>query len=600
MWSSLTEAQYDGVLSKLIGLEGASFLPSTHMLTKKSQVWIDKIDAALRAAHPSAMAGVPKPKARVLREASPNAFIAPAPICYTATVKLNPGTPTAATTVDAAYLDSRNGELSSWPGEDLPCLDAGTAGAARLKSYALAFNAKSTGCKLTVTTTGTSASLAGNAACSIHADLEGAVQAKKVVLLQTADWVTIHTGIFKAMTEESFVAVVAHELGHYYRSHATAHESDFDFFYTLDRGNPDHRPTPEAWRRELGEAAVQGATLLGVGENYTRVEGQKLRSELFFAVGSLVRAAGAASGAVPECKAAADHIKTTAFSSAIAQFPFGSPSAAQTTAYKGFETKAFACLGKLRVTTSGTVGSTGTAWATFAELVQAPTWPSWLGNLPDSTVRALVELLQISAARLGDAPALNASYAAVLEAKSSAFAQQEASGLSSLREAHDSRLGQYTVEQEADENAIEWISDLGLEPKHAVEAMRSLGAGTSTTLGGLSLGQEDCDALWGADWLSASGEYQFVPVGDFSEVHHSTCYRMFNMEREVAAHDHSPANVALPAMGGSAWRALQDLADDLSPPVNGPQGPAFGRVSGKAKTVLSNAHALECAYALAK
>jgi hypothetical protein len=126
--------------------------------------------------------------------------------------------------------------------------------------------------------------------------------------------------------------------------------------------------------------------------------------------------------------------------------------------------------------------------------------------------------------------------------------------------------------------------------------MHSLGEGSSTYLRGFVLGQEDCDRLWKNDWLDQNGEYYFVPVGDYSEVHHSVCYRMFNLDREIKAHRHEAADVNLPAMGGAQWKRLQDTADSLgfTPPNVG--GGFSGRPESRVAKVARKGNMATCTY----
>lgn len=584
-WVAATDDQYENAIAPLFGINAADILPSDSKLTQRIQFWVDKVDAALRADHAQELAGVPKPKAKVIMEKTPNAFIAPAPVCYSVPVKLRSGNPTAANTRDRAIIDPSTGELSDFAAADYECIEA--TGSASVKTFAQDFNAASPDCKFNVTGSGASTTLVPNSACRISDDLGAdTVLAKKVVLLQTASFVTVHTGIFGIMDEAAFVAVLAHELGHYYRSHVTAHESAFGYYYTLDVSNPDHRPTAEAAMKDYGDKAFAAATLLSGNDYYNLVPDQKHRSELFFATGSLVASVGAASNAPAECKSAATFFKTEGFVTDIDVFPFVGDNNELNNAYKAFETKARACLAKLTVKASGGVSPSGASWAAFKDLITAPEWPTWLFSLPPSTARQIGALLAVIDSRVGDAPAVGTKWDKVIEVLSQRFADQDAAGILALKTAHEKHVGQYTAEQEADEEAAEWIAKLGFNPGASVDAMHALAIGEPTGLHGMSLGQADCEELWANDWLK-DGVYQFVPVGDFSEVHHSTCYRMFNLEREIAAHQQASSGATLPEHGGQLWKDLQTAASDAeggddAPPVShGPLG--FRKLSKVAK-----------------
>ena len=177
-----------------------------------------------------------------------------------------------------------------------------------------------------------------------------------------------------------------------------------------------------------------------------------------------------------------------------------------------------------------------------------------------STQRMLASLADMAALNIGTGVSA-AHVKSAFNKASIALKSKDDSDLLTLQLAVTERLGQYTAEQEADEEAAEWVAETGLEPKHVVEAMRNLGKGSPTSMRGMILGEEDCDTLRASAWHNSDGSYAFVPVGDFSEVHHSVCYRMFNLEREIDAHSHEPASISAPTLTATQWADLQHKAD---------------------------------------
>lgn len=570
MWKAAPENQFRTIMEQLLGIAADNYLPGDHALVQRTQLWVDRLDAQLRAAHPDALVNVPRPKAQVLKDGSTNAFVAPVPVCYKLPVKFGSGTATPATTVDTVYMDLSKGGLGQWPA-DINCLEGSTA-VATLTSVVAKFNSTSVACKYTVTNSG---SLVPGAGCSLDADLAGKNAAKSVAFFHTAGFITVHTGLFPAMSEEAFVSVLAHELGHYYRSHTSSSETEFDFFYTMSQSAAPSRPVADPSLRELGEGAVMSSTLLNASETYRTIAGATMRPELFFSAGSIVLGACAAGSCPAACGQARDFINSDEFETAIGTFPFGRAAAGEASAYASFETKTLACLAKLNmVSTAGTLTATTVSWDKITTMVQAPTWPTWLAQISPSAQRQLAKMAQLAALRLGnDAPSGTTAKAAFAGA-TAALKQQDTESVALLKQAVDQRLGQYTIEQEADDEAAEWVAETGIDPKFVVEAMHSLGRGTETAMGGMILGESDCDALWNNDWLDANGAYVFVPIGDYSEIHHSVCYRMFNLEREIAAHEHERADVQAPLLPAAQWRTLQTQADGLAGSTNESRGSA--------------------------
>jgi hypothetical protein len=260
-------------------------------------------------------------------------------------------------------------------------------------------------------------------------------------------------------------------------------------------------------------------------------------------------------------------MQSTAFETAIAKFPLDSGSAEAGSAYGKFEAKALACFAKITVVggTSVLTPST-TSWDAFTSIVGSPTWPAWLGKLSDDQQQELAPLNQLTAQRLGtSAPSGSHKLSDAILAASQGFAAQDGQADQVLKQAYAQHLGQYTIEEEADDESAEFISDMGIDPEAEVRAMDSLGAGQADSLDGMLLGQTDCETLWHSHWDNADGSYDFVPIGDYSEIHHSICFRMFNIERDVASHHEAPnPNAQLPAMNGQDWKDVQSAAKAAS------------------------------------
>ncbi len=559
-WSEVSDANYHDVITPLVGLDNSLYLDKDHELTVWTQKWVDLFDSKIRTEHPAKLANTPKPNAKVIKQNSANAFVAPVPVCYNVKVKLKSGTPNAANTADSVYLNATEGEFSAWP-DQLTCV-AASNDKEEIKSYIASFNASSVGCKFSLSSAGV---LEGNAKCALNADLAGAIAADKIVIFQTANYITVHTGIFGLMTEEALIAVIAHELGHYYRSHVAGGMKEFDFFYTLGDGNAAARPVPEADKKALGDAAVAGSTLLNATDSYSAVEGQKIRPELFMAIGSTILSACKTDECPDTCKATLTVMKSADFVSDIATYPFASVTPDLKTSYLDFEEKAVACMGDIKMAAvATTMKPESVGYAKFRSFIESPVWPAWLGRISASGKRFVAQQAKLAAIRAGAAAPAGATLNLVAAGISKDLKAQDDDSETALKTAHSRRLGQYTAEQEADEVAAEWVNDIGVSPKHVVDAMRRLGKGSVTSLRGFILSEQDCEALWKRNWLDDAGKYAFIPVGDYSEVHHSSCYRMFNLDREIAAHRYATPAPAAPLLGESGWRKVQEKAASLS------------------------------------
>ena len=107
------------------------------------------------------------------------------------------------------------------------------------------------------------------------------------------------------------------------------------------------------------------------------------------------------------------------------------------------------------------------------------------------------------------------------------------------------RLGFYTVEQEADEVSIEKTAEVGVDPKdypidylaihQAFYAERAQMRGELEMVRG-ALPSETCAKFLKAGFKTERGNFQYIPVADYVDVHHASCFRAFNAYREVEQH----------------------------------------------------------------
>ena len=432
--------------------------------------------------------------------------------------------------------------------------------------------------------------------CEVDPALSAVAGADGLVLLQTANHVTVHSGIVTIMSESAFVSVLAHELGHYYRSHPTANDDAYGYFYTQQSKNVAKKPSPESQLEQLGKDAIAATKLIDSGSNFAQVEGQVLRSDLYFLLGSLVTKSRDMSKA---CVDARNLASSSEFEKTMANFPvYPELSPDQRTAYLKFEEGALDCLDVLAFPDSGESVRNSLVWKKLKSVAAHPTWPKWLDRLTPSSRSALDGLNQELSDKIVDDSAESGSrtVGAVLRSVSKKLMAGEEEALEVLKKAQKKRIGQYTYEQEADDLAVEFTASLGLDPKVVVDAMRSLGKTSPGEARDLSLGYDDCETLWKNHWLDAQNNYVFVPVGGFTDPHHSICYRMFNIEREVAAHNVVPANLMVPQHDDAAWEDLQNDVKLRTQTLVDEADMAFPAVSA----VLKNTGALDCVFNLSR
>jgi hypothetical protein len=201
----------------------------------------------------------------------------------------------------------------------------------------------------------------------------------------------------------------------------------------------------------------------------------------------------------------------------------------------------------------------------------------------------------VSALRIGKEAPKGDDMKAIFAGASKVLQAQDEEGVKLLKRATSERLAFYTIEQEADDIAAEWVAETGLDPASTVEAMRRLGEGSEPRMRGFILGSEECEKLRAKSWRNDNGGYVFVPIGDYAEIHHSVCYRMFNLEREIKAHDLERAEQKAPVLDSSEWTALQKAAEDAT---GEEMGDLLGQILRKPKhPMLRKLDVMSCPYA---
>ena len=379
------------------------------------------------------------------------------------------------------------------------------------------------------------------------------------VVAATTPHVYVNSALLARVDEETFVSVLAHELGHYYRAHASSlTSSHYGFWYEATDGR--HRPVPSERAEEI---ATRYASVLRAARgpvDVARVYHRRMvRLLAFFALylGGEPAVERLCSG---EVKAAATSTWLTSF---LVSDDAREPDASNVDAFRAYERGVAACASKLRLGDRSSVDTI--LRAGVSELVST----EGLAPADASTGRTttLAELL------------------AVAESEASKLDERERAMLDRLREG---RIGLYTYEEEADDVMLELAAQVGLPVERVFDPwltlMRAFSGARSEKVVTPASGGDDaasavisgdldadrCRALLDAGFTAASpsGERRpvFVTLGDLDDPHHGSCYRLFNLWREARDHGYSPVGTfSPPPSGGSeTWAELQRAAATLT------------------------------------
>jgi len=330
---------------------------------------------------------------------------------------------------------------------------------------------------------------------------------------------------------------LAHELGHYYRSHVSdAKIQRYNFWYEteVDRKKV---PVPSTTATQLQAAYEE--ILKGPQAVQSETPGKyspRLRAWILTSIAPLL-AERTESGFV--C-ARASALLGPWTESLIAGS--GMPTDA-ITQYLAFERELAACAPKL------TMGSGGSATSLSYGTVLMAVPSAKLRNVSFpfyATLQNILDNLDVKAKNL------------------------DAKAASLLQRVRDNRIGLYTEEQEADNIALSLSVKLGLSGDQVVASWLEFITALASKVPAEYRAQYEGDAAYckaqleaGFTTVDGSGNRvpTFIPLGDLSEPHHSDCYRLFNFWREQKLRKYAP-DEALTFEEG--WDSLRAYAKQVS------------------------------------
>lgn len=490
-------------------LAAADVLAAGTPESRRVEALLATLDAVFRAHYAAQLAAIPRPWAFVFRSSEPTAFSAPFPICFQVPLRFRPEAGGAST--NAAAITSA-GEVFN--ASQLPCRSATRP--EDLAAIVAGFNSEHGTCTLTLTESG----LQTSAGCPVHPSLSGFRTANRFVFTATSNAISVSTAMLDLLQDDdSLAAALAHELGHYYRAHINRGDEHYNFYHFVG----SHLPDPDAARLGLRVKELYDYPIL------PSVPGQSLHSALFpfllrlqtdlerkcagyscaTACGTFARDANLArelagsfpDDPLPEQAQAAFHALEASFAACAAQIPISirSPFTAPQSPFEIMRGQALSL-----------------AFASLPPMVRGPAREDEKRHpVSGDTLLALIQGLSANLTAL------------------------DAERVRVFREQADRQLGFYTMEQEADELALEILAAAGRAPESAIAMLFLLGeelGRSAETHAGREIGLAECQTLRAAAWRDPSGQPVFIPVGRHDDPHHSICYRVFNMDREIAAH----------------------------------------------------------------
>ena len=539
-WAPSTFEEFQAA-NQTLGSPPPQTLAEDDPLTVRLQAILDRVDGVVRAgiqAKTGTALVAPRPLARIIVSHSTfNAWVTGTAACV--------GAPFGASRADGsgAYMDGANVQALSG-------LTAGSCihpAAWSTGGFVKFWNGGKPSC--TLSQAGDVLNIGGKA-CAI--DGTAAAGGEQLVVSATGQYVQFTTDLLSAVDEPTLVVVATHELGHYYRGHTTAKaQSRYNFWYQADA---NQKRTPVKAANAAALQASYAEVIQGVkpanGPSFSSKYSARLRPLLLSGVAPLL-----VERTEPDFACAAARDAFGPWSAEILQSE--APSDAAKSAYLAFESKLAVCAPKLGITGAPGARAISGGALLFAGAQYKPG--------PKTKVS-----ISFSGDDVGSFLGRLDTAARDLDTKAAKL----------LQHMRDNQIGLYTVEQEADDFAMEIATKLGLSVDQVLQGwLQFMGAVDNVYAQTMtreqlvayyqSIGEydaADCKQLLADGFTKDDGTGKRVSVpmslGQLDEPHHTSCYRLFNLAREAAAH-HYVAGPAQPALT-PAWDDLRAEAASLA------------------------------------
>jgi Zn-dependent protease with chaperone function len=544
-----------------------TFLAPDHAVTKRLQAWIDELDSVIRTQDPERMAMVPKPTIHIEITDDVNAFVTAIPVCFdNVSLRFN-GSQNSGTRASEKFLALfEDGHFYGGPSLDGQSPDQSKEcrhskiSLAELRERLDTLNAVNRDCQLSAKTlSGASAAedeqaqyeVIANKGCVVTGSLENASGASVLAFMATSRHVTIFSGLIRSLGEAETVSVLAHELGHYYRPHIASGDGHYNFAYDASGFNPSARPNEKSGTSQLRDSGNKSRSIFGVMqarvsdllENIpatalSDIEEAKLHPVSYPTLHELVSMYSTSSAASCDDAAKMQERLTNhgIFDLKSLAMPLHKLDAASTKALIAWETKAITCLKEIKIdddaimpnpveAVESATASYKLARAGAKPIPTSGTMADWLEQI-DRSIRDAYRTQTFETATPFNVHNIQSAQRKII--------QEYVASQSQASELKTKKLGLYTVEQEADELAAEWMHSLGFDPKTP----------GNVDMAFIKLFESDdaynaCNAQRLAGWKDGQESALFVAWSDLLlDPHPASCFRVRDQDLEATAHNY--------------------------------------------------------------
>lgn len=469
---------------------------------------------------------LPPPVALVIANAAPNAAATAESVCFSILVTVEGPSPQA---VDGVTLRIRDN--STRPHSTPNCIEGSEVGL-KLVDVVAAYQAKSNGvdsaCQLTLHEN--HLLLAGNC------QQTNGLTAPRIEFRMATNVVLLNSGLIATFAEDEVVAALAHELGHIYRAHQSlpAHRLGYDFIHNPHANLPEFpKPTNDAEALQLAHSLRTQPPLAPQPDQLRRFHFQVLRALATHRDG-MDRELGR-SCTTSTCESACQPLFETARDRSLMR-------ALRISDFDSIDAEDFQ---RLEADLAKCAQAFQLGKDIPAEYALETLWPPWADLLANEHTAANPNTLLDS-----------------LDFLSQLFFAIEINQHNQLKRASEIGLGWYSIEQEADDVAAELLALVNVKPQSMQDLFFRLLKDATMTPGDDSIDYKTCREWEENNWKDRAGQLRFVPIGRWNDIHHSHCYRIFNVARELAGHNYEVDN-SRRAVAHENWSDFQRQAERM-------------------------------------
>jgi hypothetical protein len=479
-----------------------------------------RVDDMMRRKFPQELADVPKPTLIISDDNIENAFVSGFPVCYDVEVRF--GGFISFGQVDGLEYRFANGNFSRSMLSDMKhCLKGDNS---RLKGFVSSLKDHYPSCDIKLK--GNTIILKGK--CDVRG-LLFTKKAQKLILFQPANIVVVHRGLItRSDSRLVLLSVLAHELSHYYKAHISSFKNEYGYFYDA-RTKRNEKPKIDGDLTNMGSELVSASEFFqAAGMMKNQIEGAVIPQN-FLIMGGLSELK---SDIVPECKVAFSSIENDKqLLREMNGYPFR---VAKADTFKKVAGLLEACLtgyeAYLKVNSKESELTVGT-------VVTSTSFGDIIANKRNSTLERNMYMFYASFI-FGERTEVGVID--FIKNAENYWQKMEQEAYSLHIKAKDQFLGWYTDEQEADELGTEIMAYLGY-PTNSIWAyyesrMRSFEP--DPFWGAIIQGKDDCIKLFEKSYKDDEGNLVSIPIGRFTNKHHSACYRLYNLVREADLHNY--------------------------------------------------------------